>query len=129
MRYEPHTTDDQVAAGAGPRRPGGRPGRPAGLLLPVLPQGLHPAPAVRPPGRPPVPPDRLPRAGAVPQGLVRAAPGRRPGRPGPRPLHPAEGGRPAARKKGADALLAATVARARAGGLTPPRPRAAVDAT
>src|SRR5205807_368166 len=25
MRYEPHTTDDQVAAGAGPRRPGGLP--------------------------------------------------------------------------------------------------------
>lgn len=47
----------------------------------------------------------------------------------PRPLHPPEGVPTPPGKKGADALLGATVAQARSRRLIRPKPRAAVDAT
>jgi hypothetical protein len=48
---------------------------------------------------------------------------------GPRPLRDPEGGHPAARKKGVEALLGQAVAEARARRLIAARSRAAVDAT
>src|SRR5205085_3954519 len=118
---------DEVRAGSGPRGTGRCQRGPAGLRLEVLQEDLHPAPTRRRPGRPPVPPDRLPGHRAAPPGLGRVARRAGPGLARPGPLHPPEGGRTAARKKGGDALLDATVA---AGArLIPGRPRAAIDAT
>src|SRR5262249_22730865 len=122
MGHEHHTTDDRIAAGVRPPGGGGGPRRAAGLRLQVQPQGLHPAPARRPPGRQAVPQGRLPRPGRLPGRLGRAAPGAGP-KEGP-PLHHAAEGPVAPRKKTTDALLTATAA---------PRPappvRAAVDST
>ena len=50
MWYEDPNPDDQVAAGGGPGGPAARPASTARLLLAVQPQGLHPAPALRPAG-------------------------------------------------------------------------------
>src|SRR4051794_31372553 len=122
------TSHDQIAVGVGPHRAGRRPRGPARLLLEVLPQGLHSAPALRPDGPPRVPPDRLSWPGGDAPRLGR--PTRRPGPDqGPRPFHHAEGGRAAAGKRGVDALLGQTVANARDRGLIPAKPRAAIDAT
>src|SRR5579871_3748697 len=126
--YEDHSPHDQIRRGLGPDGPVRGAGVDPRLLLQVLPQGLYPAPALRLDGPPRVPQGRLPRAGAVPQGLGRTSPGARPGE-GPRPLHDPEGGRTVARKRGADDLLRGTVRRARARRLIPEKPRAAIDAT
>src|SRR5262245_13528960 len=120
--YDDHTQDDQVTAGAGPGGPGRGAGGVASLLLEVLAPGLHAAPAVRPAGPAPVPQGGLLRAGAAPGGLVRAAPGGRPGQ-GARPLHPAQGRAAPAGTKGGPALLDATVARPRARGSVRPGSR------
>src|SRR4051812_30668129 len=111
--YEDRTSHDQIAAEAGPHGPLRGAGVDPRLLLEVLPQGLHPAPALRPDGPPRVPQGRLPRPGADPQGMGRVARAARP-EEGPRPLHDPEGGRSAARKRGTSALLRGTVRRARA---------------
>ena len=83
MVYEHHQTDDQVAAGRGPRGAAPGPGGPARLLVQVLPKGLHPAPALRPVGAEDLPQDRLPRRRPDARGLRRAARGPRPGRAAP----------------------------------------------
>src|SRR5919109_4830155 len=122
------THHDEIAAGGGPGGPAPGPGEPARLLLEVLPQGLHPGPAVRLPGPEDLLQDRLPRGRAAPRRLRRAARRPRPGQ-GPPLLHPLQG-RAAAVKKGEVVLLLfqATV-RARESGLIDEKPEAAVDAT
>src|SRR5215475_767272 len=128
MCHDYYTTDDQVAAGRGPRGPAPRPGGPARLLLQVLPQGLHPAPAVRPAGPEDLLQDRLPRPHPAAARLRRAARGTRPGRR-PALLHPLLR-RQAAPKKGEFVLLLfQATARAREGGLIGAKPEAALDAT
>src|SRR5262249_2929106 len=122
------TSHDQIPGGPGPHSPVGGAGVDPRLLLQVLPQGLHPAPALRPAGPPRVPQDRLPRPGADAPRVGRTPRGARAGE-GPRPLHGPEGGRAAARKRGVDALLRGTVRRARARRLIPAKPKAAIDAT
>src|SRR5262245_12601096 len=126
--YEDHSPHDQVASGSGPHRPGHGRDRLAAVLLQVLPSRLHPAPALRPAEPARVPQARLPRPGTDPPRVGRAARRPRPDQ-GPRPLHDPEGGHPAARKKGVDALLGRTVAEARARRLIPLKAKAAVDAT
>src|SRR5262249_43229962 len=128
MCHDYYTTDDQVAAGRGPRGPAPRPTDPVRLLLEVLPQGLHPAPAVRPAGPEDLLQDRLPRPRPVARGLQR--PARRP-RPGPRPalLHPLQGREAAAKKGDFVRLLLRATARAQGRGLIGGKPEAAVDAT
>src|SRR4051812_31001839 len=125
---EDHSSHDQVTSGVGPHRLGYRRDRIAAVLLQVLPSRLHPAPTPRPAGPPRVPQGRLSRPGADPPRLGRVARHLGPDE-GPRPLHDPEGGRPAARKKGVDALLGQTVAEARARRLILAKPRAAIDAT
>src|SRR5262249_53788994 len=126
--YEYQTHHDQIAVGRGPRSPDHGAGGPAASLVQVLPQGLHPAPAVRPADLARVPQDRLPGAGAIPAGLARPAPDAGPIQ-GSRPLHPPEGGHPPSGKKGVAALFDAAVARARQQGLIGPKPRGVIDAT
>jgi hypothetical protein len=126
--HDDRTTSDQVAPGVGSRHVGRRSGGVARLLSEVLAPRLPPAFPLPPPGAPRVPPDRLPRPGGQPPRRGRPAGRPRAGQ-GPRPLHPPESGRSAARKRGAGALLHRTVARARARGLIPEKPRAAIDAT
>src|SRR4051794_27814307 len=128
MCHEYHTTDDQIATGGGP---GGAPPRgrgPARLLVQVLPQGLHPAPAVRPAGPEGLPQDRLPRRRPAAPGLRRAARGTPPGRR-PALLHPLLRGQAAAKKGEVVLLLFQATARAEQGGLIGDKPEAAVDAT
>src|SRR5438270_6447189 len=128
MCHDYYTTDDQIAASRGPGGPAPRSRGPARLLLEVLPQGLHPAPAVRPAGPEDLLQGRLPRRRPDARGLRR--PARRP-RPGPRPalLYPLQG-RPAAAKKGDFVgLLFRATARAQEGGLIGDKPEAAIDAT
>src|SRR5947207_2713250 len=97
MCYDYHTTYDQIAAGRGPRGPAPGSGVPPGLLLEVLAEGLHPAPAVRPAGREDLLQDRLPRRYRPARRLPRAAPGPRPGQ-GAALLHPLLRRRAAAKK-------------------------------
>src|SRR5262249_14985595 len=109
MKYEHHTTDDQVRAAAGGNRPGPCPGGLAAVFDQVRPQGLRPAPVVRHPGAPRVPQAGLPRHGTTPQRLVRPAANPGTGQ-GPRSLHPPEGGPTPPGKRGLQALLDQTVA-------------------
>src|SRR5579872_4048394 len=127
MVYEHHQTDDQVATGRGPRGPAPGTRVPAGLLVEVFPQGLHPAPTLRPAGLEDLPQDRLPRPRPDARRLRRAAPGPSPGR-GPALLDPLLR-RQAALKKGEFVrLLYRATARAQQGGLIGQKPTAAVDA-
>src|SRR5262245_11821039 len=126
--YDNSTPHDQVASGPRAYRPGHGSERLARLLLEVLPTRLHPPSALRPAGPARVPQDRLPRAGADAQGMGRTARGARPGR-GPRSLHAPTRRAARVREKGGAALLDRTVAAARARGLIPEKPRAAIDAT
>src|SRR3954462_882717 len=116
--YEDCSPHDQVAPGAGSHRAGHRQVRVAAVLLQVLPSRLHSAPTLRPAGPPRVPQARLSRPGADPPRLGRVTRHLGPDE-GPRSLDDPEGGRPAARKKGVDALLGPTVAEARARRLIP----------
>src|SRR6476646_2279832 len=102
--YEHYTSDDQIATGggAGGLAPGA--GVPAALLVQVLAQGLHPAPAVRPAGAEDLLQDRLPRRHPDARRLRRAAPRPRPGG-GPALLHPLLRRRPDPQKKGFATLL------------------------
>src|SRR4029079_15810341 len=128
MEYEDHKTDDQVATGRGPGGAAPGTGEPAGLLLEVLPPGLHPAPAVRHLGPQDVPQGRLPRRGGAPGRLRRAA--LRPGAAqAARPLHPLLRRQKAAKKGEFVLLLFRATARAQQGGLIPDGPTAAVDGT
>src|SRR5262245_24634381 len=128
IRHDYFTTDVQVAAGGGPGGPAPGPRSSARLLVQVFPQGLHPAPAVRPAGPEDLLQDRLPRRGATAEGLRRAA--RRP-RPGRRPalLHPLLRGQAALKKGEVALLLFRATLRAEQGGLIGEKPEAAVDAT
>src|SRR6478609_9979564 len=126
--YEHYTCDDQIATGRGVGGLAPRPGVPAALLVQVLPQGLHPAPAVRPAGAQNLLQDRLPRRHPDARRLRRAAPGPRPGG-NPPLLDPLLRRRPAPQKKGFATLLLGAALRAADGGLTGPKPEAAVDAT
>src|SRR5438270_13797826 len=103
MCHDYYTTDDQIAAGRGPGGDAPRPRGPARLLLQVLPQGLHPAPAVRLAGPEDLLQDRLPRPRSAAPGLCRTARGTPPQR-GPALLHPLLRG-PAAATKGEVVLL------------------------
>src|SRR3954451_1996749 len=126
--YEDHQTDDQVAACRGQRGAAPGAGVAAGLLVEVLPQRLHPAPAVRRARPEDVPQDRLPRRRAAPGRLLRTPGGSGPGRAAP--LLDALLRRQEAAKKGEFLrLLVHATARAQEGGLIPDKPTAAVDAT
>src|SRR3954466_951201 len=103
MCHDYYTTDDQIAAGGGPGGPAPRGRGPARLLVQVLPQGLHPAPAVRPAGPEDLLQDRLPRRRRAAGRLLRAARRPPPGQ-GPALLHPLLR-REAALKKGEFVLL------------------------
>src|SRR5262249_25454946 len=126
--YEYYTSDDQIATGRGARGAAPGAGVPAPLLVQVLPPGLHPAPAVRPAGAQDLLQDRLPRPHPAARRLRRAAPGSRAGG-GPPLLHPLLRRRAAPQKKGFATLLLGAALRAADGGLTGPKPEAAVDAT
>src|SRR5689334_22182553 len=98
MEYGNYKTDDQVAACRGARGAAPGAGVAAGLLVEVLAQGLHPAPAVRRLDPEDLPQDRLPGRRSAPRRLLRAA--RRPGAvQGARPLHPLLRRQEAAKKK------------------------------
>src|SRR5262245_38091950 len=128
MRHDYHTTDDQIAAGRGPRGLAARPRNLARLLLQVLAPGLHPAPAVRPAGPKDLLQGRIPRPRPAARGLQR--PARRPGaEPGAALLHPLQGRRAAAKKGEFVLLLFQATARAQGRGLIGEKPEAAVDAT
>src|SRR5215831_13978639 len=99
--YDTH--HDEIAAGRRPRSSAAGPGGPAALFLEVLAAGLHPAPALRPPGAEDLLQDRLPRPHGPAQGLRRAARRPRAGH-GPALLHPLLRRR-AALKKGEVVLL------------------------
>src|SRR5262249_33230492 len=128
MEYGNHKTDDQVAAGRGAGSVAFGPGGDAGVLVEVLPQGLHPAPAVRRAGAQDVPQGRLPRRRRAPGRLLRASL-----RFGPvqaaRPLHALLRRQKAAKKGDFVVLLFAATARAEEAGLIGEKPTAAVDAT
>src|SRR5262249_20704209 len=98
MCHDYYTTDDQIAAGRGPRGAAPRPRGTARLLVEVLPQGLHTAPALRPAGPEDLLQDRLPRCRRLAPRLPRAARRPRLGQ-GPALLHPLLR-RTAAAKKG-----------------------------
>src|SRR3954452_10114421 len=126
--YEHYTSDDQIATGRGPRGAALGARVPARLLVQVLPQGLHPAPAVRPAGAQDLLQDRLPRRHRPVRRLRRTARGPRAGGD-PSLLHPLLRRRPAPQKKAFATLLLGTALRAADRGLTGPKPEAAVDAT
>src|SRR5262245_15302487 len=127
MVYEHHKSYDEVAAGRGAGGAAGGPGGAAGVLVEVLAEGLHPAPAVRHPRPEDVPQDRLQGRHPAPGGLRRAAPRPRAGGGAPL-LHPLL--RRRAAKKGENVLLlASATARAKDAGLIGDKPTAAVDAT
>src|SRR5260370_39672950 len=128
MCHDYAPTDDQIATGCGPGGAAPPPAGPARLLLQVLAQGLHPAPAVRPAGPEDLLQDRLPRRHPTAGGLRRVARGTPPRR-GPALLHPLLR-RQAALKKGEFVLLLfQATARARQSGLIGDQPEAALDAT
>src|SRR6516225_11487920 len=123
-----NTNHDEIAAG-GPARgfaPGTR--RHARVLLQVLPEGLHPAPALRFAGPEDLPQDRLPRPHPDACGLPRTPRRPRPGQDSA--LLDSLQGRATAAKKGEPVflLITATV-RAQDRGLIGPQPEAAIDAT
>src|SRR6476620_4320890 len=125
MVYGDHKTDDQVAAGRGQGGLAAGAGVAARVLLEVLPQGLHPAPAVRPAGAQDVLQDRLPRPRRAAAGLPPAPRGpRHPRRPAL--LDPLLRRRPAAKKGEVVLLLLRATARAKEGGLIGVRPTATI---
>src|SRR6516162_5708920 len=128
MCHDYDTTDDQIAAGGGPRGPAPGAGGAARLLIQVLAPGLHPAPAVRPAGPEDLLQDRLPRRRRLPRRLPRAPRGPGPGRR-PALLHPLLRRQKAPKKGAVIALLWQATVRAQAGGLIGAKPEAAVDAT
>src|SRR5437588_6274102 len=128
MCHDYYTHDDQIATGRGPRGAAPRPGSPARLFLEVLPQGLHPAPTLRPPGPEDFLQDRLPRPGPDARRLRRTPRRPQPGQ-GPALLHPLQGRTAAAKKGEVVCLLFQATARAQDYGLIGERPEAAIDAT
>src|SRR5215470_535826 len=128
MCHDYYTTDDQIAAGCGPGGAAPRSRGPARLLVQVLAQGLHPAPAVCPAGPEDLLQDRLPRPRPVAPGLRRAARGTPFGRR-PALLHPVLRGQAAVKKGEVVLLLFQATARAEQGGLIGAKPEAAIDAT
>src|SRR3954453_15365719 len=111
-----NTSDDQVASRRGPRSPAPGPGVLARLLVALQPQGLHPAPAVRPAGPEDLLQDRLPRRRRLARRLARAARRPRPDQ-GAALLHPLLRRRPAAKKGEVACLLLRATARAQDRGL------------
>src|SRR5687767_790598 len=105
MWYEHHTNNDAVAVGLYPTGIGGRTRRAAAVLLEVLQEGLHPAPARRHPGAEDLPQNGLSRRrGAAPRL------GRTPHRAGTQEgaaLHHAPEGQREPQKKDLDALVKA----------------------
>src|SRR6185295_7469556 len=122
------TRGDAFAGGVGPQGPGGRGRRHPFVLIQVLQEGLHPAPAPGHPGAAAVLQDRRPRHGGVadrPVGPARGA-GTDQGAP---PHHALPGPQTPGKKGVLDRLLEAVFGLADRTGLTGPKAQAVIDST